>query len=561
MADELHDDPTDLPSFDDLEPTDNADLDDLTALANEANTDLGNARRLIFAHGHDLRHAPQLGAWLAWDGHRWAEDITGEVHRRAKSVVDAMPTALATISSDDERKDLFKHWMRSQGVGRLEAMVTIARTEPSVPVTVAELDADPWALNTLSGLIDLRSGELADHSRRALVTKLSRVEYRPDATCPTWEGFIHWAMGGDVELVEFVRRAVGYSLTGLISEQCLFFLHGHGENGKSTFLNIVSALLGDYAIAGEPDLLLSSPHERHTTGIADLVGRRLVVVQETDEGRRLAEATVKQLTGGDTIRARRMRQDNFEFRPSHKLWMAANHRPVVRGTDHAIWRRIRLIPFTATLAPGQRDDHLGDKLMTELPGILNWALRGCRDWQLDGMRPPAAVIAATSEYRTEQDHVGRFLEDNCLLGAEWCVSASELRRSYEEWCQENGERPWSARAMAPQLRERGCERVKAGASNTNTWIGLTLATNPKEPTPQMLQALMSEGKGPRAMTINTDADHTDPSQRSAMETSLPGTLQDAGPSGLSTRSPHAHARAEGDTEHGPKGPRDDFEWF
>lgn len=547
--------PDEIPTFDQLLERVAGTTEITPSLIDEPHTDLGNSRRLVAAHGHDLRYAPQYGAWLTWDGHRWAEDLTGETQRRAKSVVDAMVTALATIEDSDARKAMFKHWLRSQSASRIGAMIDLARTEPDMPVTVAQLDADPWALNTRTGVIDLRTGDLTPSARHALVTKLAPVHLDPTATCPTWLEFLHWAMQGDAELVEFLQRAVGYSLTGLVTEQCLFFLHGHGENGKSTFINVLSALLGDYAVAAEPDLLIASPHERHTTGLTDLVGRRLAIVQETDEGRRLAEATVKQLTGGDTIRARRMRQDNFEFRPTWKLWMAANHRPVVRGTDHAIWRRIRLIPFTATLAPGQRDDHLGAKLIAELPGILNWALEGCAAWQRNGLQPPAAIVAATGEYRQEQDHVGRFIEDLCDLDADVCVSAKDLRQAYETWCAENGERPWSARAMAPQLRERGCERVKAGRLNAYTWVGITLASDRNEVTPQMRIQMMSEGKGPRPMAGPTSADLSDHSQRSALANDLPGETENRGPFGPLPCSPYAHARDGTHAEHGPKGPR------
>jgi P4 family phage/plasmid primase-like protien len=442
-------------------------------------SDLGNARRLVAEHGDDLRYAPQLGHWLAWDGMRWATDVTGEAQRRGKAVVDGMLTQMATIADADDRKKLFGHWMKSQSAPRLAAMVDVARTEPGVPVLVTQLDADPWQLNTTAGVVDLRNGQVHPAERRALVTKLAPTAPDPTVGCPTWTAFLDWAMQGDTELVGFIQRAVGYSLTGRVDEQALFFLHGHGENGKSTFLNVLQALVGDYAIAAEPDLLIAAQGDKHSTGIADLVGRRVAVVQETEEGRRFAEATVKQLTGGDVIRARRMRQDFFEFRPTHKLWMAANHKPNVRGTDHAIWRRIRLIPFMASLSPGQKDERLLDKLLAEMAGIMQWALDGCLTWQRDGLQPPAVVIEATQEYRTEQDHVGRFIEDVCILDANQCVAARDLRKAYEAWCEENGERPWSAKAMGPQLVERHCERIQVGSNREWTWIGLGLADRPR----------------------------------------------------------------------------------
>lgn len=439
-------------------------------------TDLGNARRLVDAYGDTLRYAPQLGAWLTWDTARWREDITGEAQRRAKDTVDAMFTEIAAGGMDrDEAKALAAHWNRSQAAPRLEAMVHLARTEPGIPVLVGNLDADHWALNTLDGVIDLRTGQLAPHDRNALHTKLAPVHYNPTATCPTWQWFIDWAMRGDAELVGFIQRAIGYSLTGDVREQVLFFCHGTGENGKSTMLNVLQELIGDYAVAAESELLLASDHAKHPTGLADLLGGRFVVAQELEDGRRLAEALVKQLTGGDVIKARRMRQDFFTFWPTHKLWMAANHKPGVRGTDHAIWRRIRLIPFLATVEPGKRDENLPAKLRAELPGILNWAIEGCLEWQRDGLKAPPAVLAATTAYRAEQDHVGRFLAECCELAPDASVSAKELRSTYEAWCDENGERPWSAKAIGAQLADRGLDRVKTGRTNTYTWLGLQIA--------------------------------------------------------------------------------------
>jgi P4 family phage/plasmid primase-like protien len=438
-------------------------------------TDLGNARRLIAHHGDTLRYAPQIGMWLTWDGSRWSEDITGEAQRRAKETVDGMLTQIATGDMErDEAKALSTHWLKSQSAPRIEAMTALARTEPGVPILVTQLDADHWALNTTDGVIDLRTGRMVPHDRNALHTKLAAVHHDATATCPTWLWFLDWAMQGDQELVAFLKRAVGYSLTGTVSEQVLFFLHGAGENGKSTFLNVLQELLGEYGAAAESELLLATDHARHPTGLADLMGRRFVVAQELEDGRRLAEALVKQLTGGDVIKARRMRQDFFQFWPTHKLWMAANHKPGVRGTDHAIWRRIRLIPFLATVAPGQRDERLPDKLRAELPGILNWAIEGCLEWQRGGLQAPAAVIEATSSYRQEQDHVGRFLADCCELGDDRSVAAKDLRTAYETWCDENGERPWSAKAIGAQLTDRGCESMKLGRANTKTWVHVGL---------------------------------------------------------------------------------------
>jgi P4 family phage/plasmid primase-like protien len=511
-------------------PAEQAEAEDEPGPIDQPYTDLGNARRLVATHGDDLRHAPQWGCWLIWDGHRWTEDHTGEVIRRAKAVVDAMLTEIATIADSDDRKRLAAHWMRSQAAPRIEASARLATTEPTIPVTVDQLDADPWTLNTRSGVLDLRTGALLAAERRQLVTKLAPVTVVAGAACPTWEWFVDWAMCGDAELVAFLQRAVGYSLTGTVGEQCLFFCHGHGDNGKSTFLHVLQRLLGEYAAAAEPDLLLATTHERHPAGMADLLGRRLVVVQEVDEGRRLAEATVKQLTGGDTIKARRMRENFFDFRPTHKLWMAANHRPQVRGTDHAIWRRIRMIPFLAQIAEQDKDTTLPERLERELPGILQWALRGLADWRHGGLRPPCSVVAATAEYRIEQDHIGRFIEECCQLAADVCVTAKDLRATYERWCAENGERPWSAKAMGPQLVERGCERFQDGRGKAWTWVGLTLDADPHALT-QGLAFQWAAGASPIPGETKSAA-HRGPLPSSPPSACAEATYTEKGPQGL-----------------------------
>lgn len=436
-------------------------------------TDLGNARRLVAAAGADLRYVPEWGRWLAWDGHRWLRDVTGEVHRRAKAGVEHILAEAGEAPTQTRREKLAKWWMASQSAARLSSMVLLASTEAGVGVEVAQLDSHPMLLNVANGTVDLRTGRLHPSDPGQLLTKMAPVHYQPDATCPTFTRFIHQIAGGDDELVSFLQRAVGYSLTGLVNEQVLFFCHGGGSNGKTTLMTVLEEILGDYAIATAPNLLINTGDNEHPTAVADLVGVRLAVSQEVEEGRRLAETTVKQLTGGDTVKARFMRQDFFEFRPTHKLWLCANHRPFVRGTDHAIWRRIRLIPFGVTIADADQDKNLGTKLHDELPGILNWAVAGCLQWQHDGLGAPTAVEAATGAYRDENDIIGRFIEECCTVGEGFKTPARDLRESYVAWCEENGERPMSQRALAPHLHERGLESAKDRRRHS-WWLGIAV---------------------------------------------------------------------------------------
>ncbi|MCU1490715.1 MAG: phage/plasmid primase, family [Acidimicrobiaceae bacterium] len=441
-------------------------------------SDLGNARRLVDAHGEDLRYAPQLGRWLAWDGKRWCEDLTGEVMRRAKSVADYILDE-ARAATDDK---LFRWGLRSQSASSLTNMVTLAESEPGIPVLVGALDADSFAFNVRNGTINLGSGELRPHDRRELVTKLSDVDYDPDATCPTWLRTLEEVFAADAEVIRLIQRFTGYSLTGDVSEQKMSFGHGSGSNGKTTILNALRDMVGEYGMHLDPAVLIAGDHDQHPTGLTDLRGARLVTTVETEQGRRLNESLVKMLTGGDPIRARRMRQDYFEFMPTHKLWFAGNHLPRINGTDYGIWRRIVLIPFEVEFGPERADKMLPGRLAEEASGILAWAVQGCLDWQRDGLRIPERVSNATAAYRQSQDHIGRFLVDTCIPGDTCYVKTSDLRSAYEAWCADQGERPWTATAVGRELTSRGFDtsRIGSGNAKARTWLGLGLLSQDSE---------------------------------------------------------------------------------
>lgn len=441
-------------------------------LAELNRTDLGNAKRLVAMHGEDIRFCPQLG-WLVWSGRNWVRDDTGEIMRLAKDVVRA--TYLAALGLDDakRRKELAEWALRSEARSRIEAMVRLAESEPGVPVPVSELDRDPFLLNVENGTLDLRTAELRPHRREDMLTRLCPVPYDPRARAPTWEAFLHRIMSGNQRLIGFLQRAAGYCLTGDVSEQVLFLCYGTGANGKSVFLRTLLNMAGPYGKPTDPELLLARRGEAHPTSIADLAGVRLAVAIETEAGRRLAEVLVKWLTGGDKLKARFMRQDFFEFEPTHKLWLATNHKPVVKGTDNAIWRRIRLIPFSVTIPPEEQDRHLLDKLSAELPGILAWAVKGALEWQEKGLDAPPEVLEATEAYRSEMDVLGDFLAERCVTGPGVKATAAQLYKAYLSWCEENGEKPVSQRAFGLRLSERGFER-KRGTGNQHMWVGIAL---------------------------------------------------------------------------------------
>jgi putative DNA primase/helicase len=438
-------------------------------------TDLGNARRLVARHREDLRHCFPWAKWLHWDGRRWADDVSGEVFRRAKETVGALYAEAAGVADEKVRASLAGHALKSEADGRIRAMVSLARSEEGIPVLPAQLDRDPWLLNALNGTLSLRTGELRPHRREDLITKLAPVEYDPAAAAPTFKAFLETIFPGKGEIIRFLQKAIGYCLTGDTREQYLFFCHGRGANGKTTLLRLLQHLLADYAKQAPPDLLMLKYGSEHPTGLADLAGARLVVCIEAEEGKRLAEALVKQMTGGDKLKARRMREDYWEFQPSHKTWLAANHKPQIRGTDYAIWRRIRLIPFTVTIPDEQQDRNLPEKLRAELPGILAWAVEGCLAWQREGLQTPAEVMAATAEYREESDVIVDFLEERCVLGAALWASSKSLRGAYLDWCEKNGEKALSQQAFGARLTERGLINGR-GTQGERGWAGISLLT-------------------------------------------------------------------------------------
>jgi putative DNA primase/helicase len=435
-------------------------------------TDVGNAERLIARHGTDLRYIHPWARWLVWDGRRWRPDDTGEPTRRMKETLRAL-AADALELDDDQRPRLLKHAIGSERETRIRGALQLAQSEPGVPVLPEQLDADPWLLCCDNGTVDLSTGELHPHRREDLLTKLAPVAYDPTAEAPRWRAFLDQVLEGDEATIEFVRRAVGYSLTGDTSEQVLFLLVGAGANGKSTLIETVRALVGDYGQQAPAETFLEQ-RESIPNHIARLKGARFVATVETPEGRRLNETMVKRLVGGDSQAARFMRGEWFDFRPTFKAWLATNHLPVIRGTDEAIWRRIRVIPFNITIPEPERDKTLAARLHAELPGILTWAIDGCVEWQISGLPTPDAVRAATAGYREHMDVLGDFIADRCETRPDARATVAELYTAYQYWATHNGDRnPLSSKAFGQNLEERG-HHVKRGAGGTRYRLGITL---------------------------------------------------------------------------------------
>lgn len=432
-------------------------------------SDLGNSRLFVKMHGDKVRYCHPWGKWIVWDGTRWAVDESGAVERLAKDVADhRWREALELVREEDAMKFAVK----SASAERIAAMLKLARSEPGMPIMPGDLDRDPWLLNCKNGTLDLRTGKLRPHQQEDLLTKLCPAAFNPDAESYWWDRFLEAIFGGRQSLIDFCRRYFGYSVTGSVREQILLILWGTGSNGKSTLLNALMDTLGsDYTLKAVADLLLVKKNESHPTERADLFGKRFVVCVETADGRGLNEALVKEMTGGDRIRARRLYEDFWEFIPTHKPALCTNHKPRVRGSDHAIWRRMALLPFGVQFwnpdknetgpEETRQDKSLPEKLAKESEGILAWLVRGCLEWQRDGLKMPPEVMLATSEYQQEQDSFGAFITENCVVADACRVRAGELYSCYREWSDEIGEHPVGQRRFGEAMTEKGFERFNS----------------------------------------------------------------------------------------------------
>jgi len=430
-------------------------------------TDTANGERLADRYGGRLRYVKAWG-WLVWDGRRWSHDDTGELDRMAKETAKSI-YAEAAIAPDEKAADKTAGWARaSLQRPRLDAMKSMAQSESIIVARPTDFDGHPLLLNVANGTIDLTTGKLCDHDRDEHLTKIAPVSYDPDAKCELWLDFLYRIFDNNGPLLTFVQRAIGYSLTGDTSEQCLFVLHGSGANGKSTLIETLRALVGEYGQQAEFKTFMEHGSDGPRNDIARMAGARLVAAVESGEGRRLDEPVIKQLTGGDMVAARLLFHEPFEFRPEFKLWLATNHRPTIKGTDDAIWRRIRLIPFKVTIPPAEQDHRMAEKLSAELPGILAWAVRGCLTWQAEGLGAPDIVTQATTGYRAEQDDLAAFLAECCALNPRATAKAADLHATYKAWGGQDNPKEFGLR-----LKERGFEQDRT-TGGTRVWRGVAL---------------------------------------------------------------------------------------
>jgi putative DNA primase/helicase len=446
-------------------------------LPDEPMTELGYAHRLIVVYGDRLRYVPAWRRWLVWDGKRWAYDDTGQAARWMKSVARRVTADALAIEDPQASRAAVSLARRGESAAGVSGALTLAGTEAGIVVTPGELDVDPHLLNCVNGTLDLRTGELRPHDPADLLTKMAGASVDDSAPGGAFSGFLA-RVQPDPDMRGYLARLVGHALEGATVEHILPIFHGDGANGKGTFISAVLAALGDYADAADPELLNARTFDAHPTGVADLFGLRLAVLHESDAGRRLAEGTVKRLTGGDRLKARRMREDFWHFDPSHTFVMLTNHKPVVSGQDEGIWRRLRLVPWDVVVPPEERDERLGDRLRLESDFVLTWLVNGYREWREHGLAEPEHVTAATAAYRADSDALGRFIEHRCLLGPNFHVRSSELYAAWAKWCADEGVEAGKNKGFTETLQKRGYDtrRTNVGA----VWGGIGLAAEDDE---------------------------------------------------------------------------------
>jgi putative DNA primase/helicase len=448
-------------------------------LLNQLLNDTGNAERLVALHGPNMRYCHEMRGWLIWDGRRWKRDNTGEAQRLAKHTMHTFVKQALPLSSDKEKKAIFQFAVRSLNERQIARLLILAQSE--LYVQPHELDAHPLLLNALNGTIELDTGTVRPHRRGDYLTKLVPVDYRPGAPCHRWNSFLNEIL--DKSLHDYIQRAFGYSLTGVTIEKAVFVLHGPGNSGKTTLLTTFRELVGEYAVVIQADTLMSRAHDTNNTqaDLCDLRGARFVHTSECEADQRLSQARLKAITQGmGQIKATRKYENPITFAETHKLWLDTNDRPGVKNVDdEATFNRLHSIPFPKAVPKDKIDPDLAQKLKAEAEGILAWAVTGAIAWSQDGLDKPADVKASTEEWRAENDNVGQFISDCCVLGEAFQARAAVTYRAYRQWAERSGEKNVASdRQFSQRLIARGHER---GEDNRGRFYrGIGLRAEPQE---------------------------------------------------------------------------------
>ncbi|MCE8429074.1 MAG: bifunctional DNA primase/polymerase [Candidatus Methanoperedens sp.] len=439
-------------------------------------TDLGNGKRLVDMFRASIRYCYPWKSWLVWNGKHWDVDKSGKLQRYARKVIDSIYGDAGIEEDLEERKRLLLFAMKSESASSFNNMIELACSEEGVSIFPETFDTDPWLFNVQNGTLDLRTGLLRPHAQNEFITKISPVTFDPAADCPEWKRFLNSIFNNNQNIIEYIQRKSGYILTGVTREEDLDILYGIGGNGKSKLTGALIYLMGDYHTKANIETIQATKQQSSgcaSSDVACLKGARLVSVSEPEKGTHLNESRVKDLTGRDPIKARRLYQEAFEFLPEFKLWLYTNFKPIIRGQDRGIWRRIKLIPFEVCIPDEQQDKNLDIKLQAEAAGILNWCLEGCLKWQKDGLKVPDEILEATAEYKDEMDVFGEFFKDCCVLQKGAVEYSLPLHTIYKVWCGIQDYNPYPLKKFISNLEERGYKRLPKNMRGVS-FLGLKL---------------------------------------------------------------------------------------
>lgn len=441
-------------------------------------TDTGNAHRMYDRFGHIIRYSYNRKKWYYWDGKAWRLDDSGEIKKLADVICEDIKREAFQEQDEKTQADMLKWASKTASSRGKEAMIKECQHLPGVPASPDDFDSYAEYINCQNGIVNLRTGELLPHDSNFLMSKVCHSDYDVEGKKPKmWLKFLNDVTAGNKALQKYIQKSVGYSLTGSNREQCAYFLYGMGNNGKSTFLDTIADLLGGYASNAQPETIMMRKwgDGGALSDIARLKSARFVTSEEATEGVRLNEGLLKQLTGGSKITCRFLYGDEFEYTPEFKIWIATNHKPVIRGTDVGIWRRIKLIPFEVNISAEKVDKNLKYKLRKEFPQILRWAVDGCRMWMTEGIEEPECVLEAVKEYKQEMDLLAGFIEQ-CIVIDYTCgerVNASDLFKVYIQWAKDNNEYEMSSKKFFSEISKKLPEKGRSARGIFYKYIRFT----------------------------------------------------------------------------------------
>ncbi len=437
-------------------------------------TDVGNAERFVAMFKDEVKYCAAYKKWFVWNGKYWEQD-NGTIIEYAIHCVRSIYTDADMLPDGDRRKALIQHAIRSENGNKIKLLITLASGMREILIGAEDWDTDPMLLNCQNGTIDLLSGKLRPFRKEDYITRICSTEYDESVPTPLWTSLLETITKGDADLIHYMHKALGYALTGDTSEHALFVLYGTGRNGKSTFLNVFSKVMNTYAQSTSSETFTQKKNEGVNNDVARLKGARFVTAIEMEENKRLSEALIKAMTGGDKLVTRFLYGEYFEYVPQFKVFLAANHKPIIRDTTNSIWARIKLMPFVNTFTEATRDKRYAEKIMAkELPGILAWAVKGCLLWQKENIKDPPVIEKATAEYRAEMDSFAIFFEECCEVREGARVSNKTLRATYDEWCKDNGEYALTQRPFSQKLIEKGFVKKRIAGNGLLEWIGFCI---------------------------------------------------------------------------------------